>query len=198
MRAWCCHTTTQFLTKQIPPNVAGDHPTMKVGFRFCRPNGQTRPLDERWGLLDSGASITAVPAYLIGLFGSQFPADLTGPTSVTLTGLHATQSVPAYFALLSVSAQVLQGPYCPLCGDRLIGRTCPGCLTKPPIGAFLIAAVQNLDFPLIGRDVAEKFLTVINPFAKGDGLKLSMLANGPSGRLISQCLNVLRGESLSP
>jgi hypothetical protein len=170
---------------------------MKVGFRFCRSDGQTRPLEERWGLLDSGASITAVPAFFIGLFGNQYPADLTGPISLRLTGLNGTRPAPGYFAILSVSTQLLDGPFCPACGVRLVGRRCPNCLVTPPAGAFLIAAVQSLSFPLIGRDVADNFLTVIDPLARRNNEKFSMLANGRSGRLLARCLKMLRGTSLS-
>lgn len=198
MRAWCRHTKTKFLTTQQSPEVNGDHPTMRVGFRFCRSDGQIGALKEWWGLLDSGSGITAVPAFWIGLFGNQYPAHLTGPISVRLTGLHATRVVPGYFAILSVSNQLLYGPFCSSCGEKLIGRRCPVCLRTPEVGAFLIAAVPDLAFPIIGRDVAENFLNVINPLARVDGEKFSMLANGWDGRALAQGAKVLRGTSLSP
>lgn len=198
MRVWCCHTSTGFLTTQQPPNIDRDHPSMRVGFRFCRPDGQTRPQEERWGLLDSGASITAVPAISIGVFGSQSPTDLTGPVSVPLTGLNARRSVPGYFALLSVSTQSLRGPFCPSCGVELVVRRCPACLATPPVGAFLIAAVPDLAFPLIGRDVAENFLTIIDALPRKQLEKYSMFANGRSGRLLARSLKTFRGTSLSP
>ena len=198
MRAWCRHTKTKFLTTQQSPEVNGDHPTMRVGFRFCRSDGQIGPLEEWWGLLDSGAGMTAIPAFWIGLFGSQNPGGLTGPISVRLTGLHATRIVPGYIAILSVSSQLLHGPFCSSCGVRLVGRCCPLCLKTPAVGAFLIAAVRDLEFPIIGRDVAENFLTVINPLARVDGERFSMLANRWDGRMLAQGAKVLHGTSLNP
>ncbi len=220
MRVWCRHTPTEVLIAQRPSAVNGNHPTMKVGFRFCQQNGQTRALQEWWGLVDSGAGMTAVPASCIGQCCGLYPGDLFDPMSTTLIGLHAQRSVPSYLAILSVYDQFLDGPFCPGCGERLTDqRNCPtGCKT-PAAGAFLIAAIPDLGFPsigrapekfltsennsvkmtvLIGRDVSEKFLTIINPFARQKQEKYTAFANGKDGRMLAQCLKLLRGHCLSP
>ena len=198
MPAWCCHTTMRFLVTQRPPNANGDHPTMRVGFRFCQFDGQMRPSEELWGLLDSGASITAVPAHSIVLVGNRYPSDLAGPIPVTLTGVRGRCNVPAYPAVLSVSGRLLHGAFCPNCGVKLIERRCPDCLATPPSGAFLIAAVEDLPFPIIGRDVVANFLTVLNPLARDCNEKFTILASGRLGRTLAKCLMLVRGASLSP
>jgi hypothetical protein len=171
---------------------------MKVGFTFCCSDSKLWPRREYWGLLDSGASVTAIPRTWIGLYEKQFPKELTGPVTASMTGVHAERKVLGYFAILDVGGHVLNGPFCPSCGVRRIERRCPECLKEQPLGAFLIATIGEPGFAIIGRDVTENFVTAINPLACVNSEKFSMLADRSFGGLLAWSVKALRGTSLSP
>jgi len=197
MRFHCSHTTKSFLVTGSGCNINGNHPTIKIGFSFRLAAGGLKPVEEFWGLVDSGAGITSLPGRLIGWYDKTYPTDLSEPISVWITGVHGRKSFPAYMAVLNINGQTLNGPYCPRCQKKFNGAPCSGCHGNPTEGAFPIAAIPTLEFPLIGRDVLDNFLTIIAPFARKNDPKITILANDIAGYSLTWCLKKMRGKSLS-
>jgi hypothetical protein len=142
MKVHCQHTNDAFLASGLRPVGSDDVPTMQFGVRFLLRDNKLTGSSNYYGLVDTGAEITAMPLWLLGDWATMPPpAHYAAPDTVVLRGLHSSRRVAAYPAQLSIGG-------------------------KPLAGVFPVAAVPALAYPIIGRDVLNHFHTVIDPFSR--------------------------------
>jgi hypothetical protein len=174
-------------------------------------------MEEWWGLVDTGAEITAFPAFWIE--GGRFvaPGQLVDPERRRLRGLSGLVEARVYYAAVSRSQRALRGPFCALCrsplarrcatckkemplvgscarcGRRLAGHFCRACRIVDGRTAFRIAAVDGLDHPGFGLDLLRETLTVVDPWR----LRITLVNQFP-GRLLAGLLRCVPGMRLTP
>jgi hypothetical protein len=158
----------------------GKVPVVPITLEFMLRGGGSQEL-KIFGMLDTGASITIIPAYQIGLsvtrndsLSSASRADnslLAGKMdfqSVALTGVLGGGRVPGYSAYANVGGIRLPQP-------------------------IIVGAVSNQWIPLIGRDILDAFLITLDPWERR-----SFFSQHTSGRLISMFLSALKGNCIRP
>jgi hypothetical protein len=223
LRVECSHTDDDFLEREQlvsagrRPTRKGTVPTLCFGFAFCIRNNRLAPVRELWGLLDSGAEMSAIPAFWIEGPGFGVPGQLVDPERRRLRGLNGVVVARVYYAAVSLSQRSLVGRYCgrcrgpltrkcpscdkallledacPKCGRRLSGHFCQACRMGNGSTVFRVAAVDGLDYPAFGRDLLSEALTVVDPWR----LRTTVVDRLP-GRRLGGMLRWLPGTRLTP
>jgi predicted aspartyl protease len=161
----------------------GEMPALAITLNFSL-RGGARESVKIHGLVDTGASITILPGYLVGLSKLASSTDdsyqlaekansetLAGKMDfepVPLTGVFGTGRVPGYRATIAIA------------GHKLPGE-------------ILVGALVGQWKPLIGRDVLDRFILSVDPWRR-----TSMFAARRSGRLLSILLNSIKGRCVEP
>ena len=186
MRVFGHHCDETSLTTGVACAHAGEkanNPAMRVTVEFLLRNGNVSQLTIL-GLVDTGAAMTIVPGYLLGLsisHGSTFssadaastapawsPAGQMDFEPIFLTGVLGSGLIPGYRAYVTVGGRRLKN-------DILVG------------------AVVGRYQPLIGRDVLDQGILMIDPWRTTSAIA----AKGP-GRLLSLVLSRLKGRCVGP
>ncbi len=173
MRAFSRNSDAESLTlKNVLPQ-ARDLPSISIEVSFrLRAGHQAQP--QKWTcLVDTGAAMTFVPEFWVGIYGGRHLASgfYMDPEIITIRGGGGLKRVPAYQASVSINGRALQGPW----ND----------------GRFIIAAVPHWPYPVVGRDILSRFLTIINPWNK-----TTAIAGGFPGKIEAGALAMLRGRAL--
>ncbi len=182
---WHCNKTSLStgVISQHPTEVA-DKPSLTISLEFKLRNGNLSPPMQLLGLVDTGASLTIVPGFWLGL---------SIPTSAKLN----TDEIAKAASVDSLAAKM---DFEPVFVTGVLGEGyIPGYRAYASIGGhrlkeeILVGAIVDRYEPLIGRDVLAQGILTVDPWQT-----TSAIAVRKSGRLAFLHLGAVQGALRSP
>ncbi len=192
MRFWSPFADKKFLLSQNSEIKEKRLPILKINIRFLKKNGGLTQNYIRWGLVDTGAEVSAIPGFQLGLYHNQTPSiELKDPVAVSVRGIYGERPVASYLADVYLGGNKLKGIVCENCENLKTNNLCTSCGYNSD-GKFRIAVIEDLYYPLIGMDILQSFIATLDPFRK----TTNYVWRG-SGKILSMFLKTFRGARLT-